>query len=412
MKNILYSLVITLALTINLNSQSSVAICGWDAFSGDEFTFVLLRDFIGGEIIYFTEDDYHDGTNNFDFAGEGHIAYTVPGGGLLENEVIQITESSANIFTVGCASGTAVLVTGSGNWSLVVDALGGMADEIYAYSASNPAAPWSSVTEIYSFAWSATSAPTADQYPTPYPFSINVIFNVNGPFGVNADFIDGFRANTTIPIFLDGNNWDKTNNSNVILSCTDFTNQMLPIELISFDARLRGSEVLLDWATATELNNERFEIEHSTDGRTFTHVGTVAGRGTSTVTNEYQMKHSTPKLGINYYRLKQIDYDGAFSYSEIEKVNFHYKSTNISVYPNPFNQDVTLQFPLSEYSYTGKIRTIEVYDIYGRLALSKEVSMDEINIALDLSKLNSGAYFLQTLDEQQSLTVIQRIIKL
>jgi len=89
------------------------------------------------------------------------------------------------------------------------------------------------------------------------------------------------------------------------------------------------------------------------------------------------------------------------------------KSTLLSAYPNPFNQDITLQFPSSEYgSSAGKIRTIVVYDIYGRLALSTEIPMDEINITLDLSKLNSGAYFLQTMDDQFSLSKIQRIIKL
>lgn len=126
-----------------------VAICGLDGSgsasgAGDEFSFVLLRDFAAGEIIYFTEDEYSDFANAFN-SGEGHLSYTVPAGGLLENDVVRIRETGANVFTVECATGTATFVAGSGTWSF------SSSDELYAYSASSAVTPWSTVTEIHVF---------------------------------------------------------------------------------------------------------------------------------------------------------------------------------------------------------------------------------------------------------------------
>jgi hypothetical protein len=390
MKKILYSLVTILFLTFNLNALPSVTICGWDGSgstsgAGDEFSFVLLRDFAAGEVIYFTEDEYSIASGNF-FIGEGHLAYTIPAGGLLENEVVRILDTGNDIFAVQCAGGTAVKVAGTGNWSF------SNVDEIYAYSASNPASPWSSITEVHCFIFASNISPNADQIVSgEWPNSIYIGFNLNGPGGVNADFKDPPKVNTTLAMLQNGANWDQVNiaNTNITLSCTDFTNNMLPIELISFDARLRGNEVLFDWATATEVNNERFEIEHSTDNQIFSLVGTVAGKGTSYEKNSYKLVDYYPNIGINYYRLKQIDYDGKYDYSEIVYVR-NYLDTGISLYPNPAKEHITIN--------SSNILTNQqflVYDAMGRqinLSSSKE---NEYTVRLNTSSLESGIYFIK-----------------
>jgi len=405
MKNLFYLLVFTFSFTIVIDAQPAVAICGWDGNSGDKFSFVLLRDFAAGEVVYFTEDEYVNTTGTFN-SSEGHVAYTVPAGGLLSNEVISITESSSQTFTVGCAGGSAAIV-GTGSWSF------SNADELYAYSASSPGSPWSSVTEVHCFAWFSNTNFLATQDPSgDWPGAIIVAFNIGGGSGVNADFLDAFRVEPTIPIFTNGANWLQSSGS-ITLSCTDFTNHMLPIELMSFDARLKDRKVLLEWETASEINNERFEVEHSTDGRNFTVVGTIRGKGTSYVTNSYELMHHFPYNGVNYYRLKQIDYDGAFSYSQIKAVNLRSSDKAIaSAFPNPFDQTLTIQVPQVENSGAGEMRKIEIYDVYGKLAKRINVPMDENIITLDLSSLSSGAYFLHTLDGNTQLTDMQRIIKI
>lgn len=391
-KDTLYRILAFTAMTFfGTITTAQVAICGWDGSgsgsgAGDEFSFVLMRDYAAGEIIYFTEDEYTDFGNGFNSA-EGHIAYTVPPGGLLDNEVVIILDTGNDVFEVQCAGGSATLVAGSGGWSF------SNADELYAYSASNPASPWSSVIDVFCFAWGSNIVPPADQVPTgDHPNAIVVAFNVGGGSGVNADFLDAFRLSTTIPVFQDGANWTQSA-SEITLSCTDFTTQMLPIELVSFEAILKEREVILEWVTASELNNERFEIEHSIDGRVFTKIGTVAGQGTSNVTNSYTMIHPTPAAGINYYRMKQVDFDGNFEYSEIINVR-NTTRNSISFSPNPFSTELLISASEEELELI-EGSSLALYDSRGQIVLQKQITADNIHEPINTENLNAGMYFMR-----------------
>ncbi len=414
MTKLFYTALLALIFITNSISQSSVAIIGWDASgsssSGDEVSFALLRDFVAGEVIYITEDEYVAGANTFN-SSEGHLAYTIPAGGLLEGTVVSIVESSSGTYSEQC--GTGGTVTGTGSWSLAADPLGGMADEIYAYSASNPAAPWSSVIEVYCFIWSATSAPNSGQNPaTDYPNAFIVTYNVGGAAGINAQLMDAARTNTSIPDYMNGANWNQAM-SNITLSCMPLINHALPIELISFDSKLRGKEVMINWTTATEINNERFEIEHSLDGRNFSLIGTVAGNGNSTEKNHYQMKHSSPASGMNYYRLKQLDFDGAHTYSDIISERISEKENISSIFPNPFYDQVTVEFSGSEFNYSNaNKRIVTVYDNFGKLLITKETAIDDKSIVIDLSSLSKGIYFIKLAEGDTTVGEVQRIVKL
>jgi hypothetical protein len=202
----------------------SVAITGWDSTVGDEFSFVLLRDFTAGEIIYFTEDEYVDASNTFSFS-EGHISYTIPAGGLSKNEVITITETSPNTFSVGCGVGGTAIIVGSATWSTVGS------EEIYAYSASNASTPWNSVSEIHCFLWTGISAYGTGQEPVnDYPNVIKIAINLGGTSS-DADFKDSERTNTTLAMLQNTANWTKVtyNGGGLTLSCTNFTNQQVVI---------------------------------------------------------------------------------------------------------------------------------------------------------------------------------------
>jgi hypothetical protein len=105
----------------------------------------------------------------------------------------------------------------------------------------------------------------------------------------------------------------------------------LPITLVRFDAeRVNGTEVLLTWTTASEANNKGFEIEQSEQGTDFVKVGFVEGKGNSSALNNYQLALNNASTA--YYRLKQIDFDGQFTYSPIRYVE---GNTTFAVYPNP-----------------------------------------------------------------------------
>ena len=96
----------------------------------------------------------------------------------------------------------------------------------------------------------------------------------------------------------------------------------LPIELLTFSATPKESAVLLKWTTASETNNNFFTIERSSNGTEWTEIGSQKGAGNSSTILNYELYDFQPLLGVNYYRLKQTDFDREYTYSVIETVKF------------------------------------------------------------------------------------------
>jgi hypothetical protein len=158
----------------------------------------------------------------------------------------------------------------------------------------------------------------------------------------------------------------------------------LPVELLSFSAQRAGEkEVVLTWQTASEVNNNHFDIERSIGGSDFQKIGTIAGAGNSTSLLQYNFYDEHPAYGINYYRLKQIDYDGNFSYSGIEAVALKDK-VGITIYPDANGNSILIS---ANGNYTAKI-----YSSVGSLLIAHSVNYSTETI--DLSALNTGVYYI------------------
>jgi hypothetical protein len=161
----------------------------------------------------------------------------------------------------------------------------------------------------------------------------------------------------------------------------------LPVELISFEVRCRHNKTaLLKWVTASELNNDYFSIERSGNGNDFEIIGTVEGNGNSTITINYSFTDDLPDEGISYYRLKQTDYNGRFSFSRVITLNNSCNGeVDFFIYPNPANDYLNL-FYEDENANT----EIEIYNMPGQLVDSFQ------NVHhIDISSLAAGMYSLK-----------------
>lgn len=169
---------------------------------------------------------------------------------------------------------------------------------------------------------------------------------------------------------------------------------IVPVELTSFTADVVNSSVVLDWSTATETNNSGFEIERSEDNVGFAKIGFVPGFGTTTEPKSYSYTDQSVNSGTYFYRLKQIDYNGGFTYSDVVEVEIDLP-VEFSLdqnYPNPFNPTTTIQFSLP----VDASLTIGVYNLVGEEVA--EITNDNFvagshKVNFDASQLTSGIYF-------------------
>ncbi len=176
----------------------------------------------------------------------------------------------------------------------------------------------------------------------------------------------------------------------------------LPVELTLFNGTKQNKESVLFWKTASEKNNQAFYVERSSDGISFETIGSIAGNGSTNVTQHYQFTDHFPRTGINYYRLRQVDFDGTTSYSRFVKLSFE-KTLAINIYPNPSSG--VFQLSLLE---TEPIEA-EVYNSLGQLMTEKIEQTGSNDFTLDLSERCDGLYYVKIFHQQQSY--ILKLIK-
>lgn len=157
----------------------------------------------------------------------------------------------------------------------------------------------------------------------------------------------------------------------------------VPVTLLSFQARVIDKTAKLEWRTGSESDNEGWNIEHSTDARNWQTIGFVKGNGNANQENSYQFTHLTPASGQNYYRLLQMDLDGASSYSPVATARVD-DASGISVYPTVTSGAVFVKY------LEGPVTRIIVVDAMGRVQAQAE-NTDQI----DLSDKAPGTYVIQ-----------------
>ena len=175
----------------------------------------------------------------------------------------------------------------------------------------------------------------------------------------------------------------------------------LPIELISFSAEKQDDEVSLNWETASETDNDYFNVLHSVNGKDWKTIDKINGAGNSTKKVAYDFTHRSPEQGVNYYRLKQVDFNGDYSYSITETVTFTNKfEQGLKVYPNPVVNNLTVEATISDVS------KLSIHNIMGGVVNDWYiVSQSSNKVILNLENLAKGVYLIRYEDQAERIIV-------
>lgn len=215
-------------------------------------------------------------------------------------------------------------------------------------------------------------------------------------------------SSATVGIRTTDVNGKTTNHIFVISIATPGT--PLPVEFLSFSAKLNNGKVDINWATVWETNNDFFTIERSADGIKFQAIGTMEGAGNSTALINYEAVDVNPLSGISYYRIKQTDFNGDFDYSKVAVVrNYRNEENKISInaYPNPvLNGNVNITIPGSK----GETVYMQVIDVTGKILIENNLVMEDNATNMNLisgdgQRLKPGMYTLVTYLNNNRYTV-------
>jgi len=168
----------------------------------------------------------------------------------------------------------------------------------------------------------------------------------------------------------------------------------LPIELLDFKGKYLNNQSVLSWVTASEKNNDYFILERSEDAHEFIQIGKIDGAGNSNTFLNYQFVDVKPINQVAYYRLKQVDFDGQFSYSQVIALRNNQKlNAELKAYPNPSNGNFLItNIPFDE----GVDFVCQVYNLQGEL-MRKDLHISDAsgNLLLQLNELKSGVYWIR-----------------
>ncbi len=386
---------ISLAQTLN---SGDIAFVGYNTDSPDSFSWIALNDIPQNEVIYFSEQGWTGSA--WYVNSEFHIAWTSPTGGITCGTIIRISGAGA---TSGSYTGSFPSLSAG--------------DQVLAYQGSNAAtASPNFIAAIHgdynsgdynaSTTWNSGTAnnTSSSNVPTGLTNGTNCIslFPAPGPEIDNAKY-NGSLTGTIASIrtsIHDPSNWIFDNGSAFSIEPGDYSPSVdcstLPIELNGFDGRQDEGKTILKWQTTNEINNKGFEIETSLDGIEWKNIGFVEGNDVTNRSYNYSFIDKNPSAGINYYRLKQIDFDGDFEYSDLISVKIIFND-EIRIVPNPTQGEIEL---------TGfESGTVMIYNSVGETVFNQYLEQSSINI----SDLSRGIYWITISNKGQFIT--EKIVK-
>ncbi|MEL6192570.1 MAG: LamG-like jellyroll fold domain-containing protein [Bacteroidota bacterium] len=221
---------------------------------------------------------------------------------------------------------------------------------------------------------------------------VTAVYDDNDVTGTESS-ISGVKWNGIEWSLMSGINTTTNTITGTVSSFSDFSGgepAALPVEWLSFNAFSTNGQVTLSWETASELNSDFFAVERSRERTDWVEIGRVGGSGFSDDVQAYTYTDNKATSGQTYYRLRQVDFDGQFEYSEVRTV---YVDPQLRVYPNPVNAVLQLELPAGRWS-------AKLIDINGREILRR----NEVGTTLNMQSLAVGIYqLILTNDEGESV---------
>ncbi len=185
----------------------------------------------------------------------------------------------------------------------------------------------------------------------------------------------------------------------------------LPIELLSFKGEyVEGKGNVLDWTTATEENSAYFEVEHSFDSKSFEMIEIVEAAGHSAIKQDYEFTHENPRAGMNYYRLKMVDLDGTFEYSDVIYINREENIKEITMFPNPTKGNLYINISHQQSDFKDDVQ-VELFDMSGRLLKNENYLLDSVSqITFEMDDVANGTYFIRIISG--NIAYSEKVVKL
>ncbi len=170
----------------------------------------------------------------------------------------------------------------------------------------------------------------------------------------------------------------------------------LPIELLFFRGEKLNGTALLTWSTASERDNDYMAVERSRDGRNWQELGRVPGAGTTSTPQDYRFTDAKPLSGVNYYRLRQVDFDGKMEYHRIIALDFGKDKGEALLLPNPTRSRLTVLLP----DATDDGRELLLFNTQGMLLRRYAVAANNAQLEIGVEELPGGVYFLRLADQE------------
>ncbi|MEL7122251.1 MAG: Calx-beta domain-containing protein [Bacteroidota bacterium] len=327
-----------------------IEIIGFNSDDPDEIVVRATEDLPSGSIYYLTDKEWNSGDSTFS-VGENIATWTVPTEGIADESIIEFT---GGIATCGSISGTLP--------NLSIDG-----EEVYI----------------------TTADPNGMVMEDEICFSVK--FNGTGDLptlenGLDLGNIDnGFLTDLMTDITTLAN-WTTSDN---VLTLPSPNCQLLPIELTQFEAFQDNDFIQLQWQTASEINNDYITIERSYNGNQFEEIGRVLGAGNTLIPQVYQFTDESPFNGFNYYRLKQVDFDGSYEYSDAIVVEIQLSASKLLLHSSLINDQLFIQLS-DEEAVNG---FIQIYNLSGQL-MFETYSGNQRILQLNVTNYPAGHYLV------------------